>query len=254
MKDRLIHPTGWDEYLRYAHHGRSADWRPPLVTFAVAKLRHAAETLTPRQLGLFVLFVCGYTESPLLDAEAGHLSAREFIDRPATWKRRVGEPVTSADKDAWMSAGLIKFTTVEEPLTDDPPTADEPPELEHEPQHESGRGHDREEGREQETEQEHGREREHEDEHDAEPQPGRERVNRKGRFLTSRSKRSSEHTKESQGVVCPECGKTHHDGLPGDPRSSFICQINAAVDHHSLEEINAYRQAAGKKPWVWDEN
>src|SRR6185312_5050119 len=113
-----------------------------------------------RQLGLFLLFVCGYAECPLLDPDAGLRSTRAFLDRPATWKHRVGDKVTSDDKKAWSDAGLVEFTSVDEPLTDDSPTADEPPELEREPEHEPGREHDREEGREQETEREHVREHE----------------------------------------------------------------------------------------------
>jgi len=251
MSDRLIHPTGWSEYLRYATHQRGADWRPPLVTFAVARIQQAAESLTLRQLGLFMCFVSGYAECPLLDPEAGHRSARRFVDRAATWKRRVGHTVTSDDKDAWSKAGLVEFATVEEPPSDDPPPADERPELERGQERDLGRERDREVEREPEPGQDHELEREHEPERD--PDLEQERLKPKLKSARQQPRRSSTANSASDGVVCGECGQRHSDGLPGDPRNPFACEINAVMDGHSLVEINAFREAAGKTPWEWDE-
>jgi hypothetical protein len=251
MTHRLIHPTDWTAYLRYATHQRGTDWRPPLVSFAVAKLQQAADSLTPRQIGLFVLFVCGYAESPLLDPEAGHRSARAFADRPATWKRRVGHKVTSDDVDAWTNAALVETTTVGEPPADLDPTADERAELE--------RGLDRGRDREQRLEQEPEPEPDHEHEHEHERENGREAVrgrtggwrsNPSLRASSSRLPSSADRT-DAGATVCEECGLVHEEGFPPEPDDPFYCQLNAVMDGYHEERIDAYRLAAGKSPWKW---
>jgi hypothetical protein len=251
IMDRYIHPTDWHSYVRYARNAKTPDWRPPLVNLALTKFDKAVDALTPRQFGLFVLFVFGYAASALLDPQQGCQSRRAFPDDPATWRRRVGHKVTRDDLQAWKDAGLIEFTDAEGTLIDASPNGDESPELKREPEREARRERDRGDGREQEPEGERGQEpeRDHEEEREAEPGPERGRADRKARFLTDHSKRSSERAVESQDVTCSDCGQVHGD-LPGHPPAEQACKLNARLEGHSLEEINTYRRAAGKTPWV----
>lgn len=241
MKQTLIHPTDWESYVRYARNATRPDWRPPLVTFAITRFDKAVDSLTPRQFGLFLLFVFGYAASALVDPEAGPQSLRAFPDDPATWRRRVVHKVTSDDKNAWRNAGLIQFTTVDEPLIDGRPTAGERPELEQEQEPEVRRKLIPEVEQEQGQEREPVRERERapdlDHKQETEPERKRERIKGNPPFITDARRRSIERTTVTQGVVCPECGKAHTDGLPGYPDDSFVCEIEAITEGHSLEEI-----------------
>jgi hypothetical protein len=111
--DILIHPTDWDGYLRYATHPRGEDWRPPFLSVPIAKMEKAADGLTPHRLGLFLLYVCAYARAPLIDPEAGPRSPRAFHEDSASMYRRLGQKVTSLDREAWIKAGLAWTSTVD---------------------------------------------------------------------------------------------------------------------------------------------
>jgi hypothetical protein len=256
VTERLIHPADWDQYLRYATHIRTKDWRPPLVSLAVAKLQQSADGLTPRQLGLFVLFVCGYAGSPLLDPEAGHRSKRAFADSPATWRRRVGHSVSSTDVIAWRNAGLVELSTAERPPTDSNSAVVQPHDLE------LGIELGQEEGHEHELERELGPEKEHD--HEAErPENRPERPS--SVYVVSEIVRENKAIDEEDDLIqkeetckmqgrCPECsiracfaqylGKCKFLDL--EARKSFA--KGRGFGHELIDE---HRVRMGKEPWQW---
>jgi hypothetical protein len=260
MTDRLIHPKDWQSYVRYARSAKSADWRPPLVTIALTKFDKAVDSLTPRQIGLFLLFIFGYAASALLDPQEGPLSRRAFPDGPDTWRRRVVHKVTRDDVKAWRDAGLIEFTDAEGTLIDGQPTTDESQEREREQGQEAEHDHDREQGREPERargrgrEPEQGREGERGNDRrrDANPDDGRVRPDDRSRdSVGERPGLNGDNTAPS-AEVCEECGRdhAHHRRCP------FLNPVLRSEERKkktvSPEQVNAFRVANGKKPWTWE--
>jgi hypothetical protein len=73
-----IEIVDWDKFLRYAQHPRCADWRPPLVSIGTAAIEDAEETLTPAQLGKFILLLAAYARAPLVSSDSGPKGPRRL--------------------------------------------------------------------------------------------------------------------------------------------------------------------------------
>ena len=132
--DILIHPTGWDGYLRYATHDRGADWRPPFLSIPVGFIERLPDSLTLTQATKYLLFLCAYSTAPLLDRDGAATGPRRFVvgttadrrpfvGRSSAVSRRIGQRLEGRDLDAWEKAGLVTFSTVGEPSADRRPTA-----------------------------------------------------------------------------------------------------------------------------------